>query len=289
MIQGPILVTGSAGFIGQALCQDLRSRGVPIREFDLNGPFSQDLHYMKTVEDAVVGCRGIVHLAALTRVAVCEENKFACWQTNVHGTQNLILAARDQADMPWMVFASSREIYGAVGSPQFPITEAAGYGPINTYGLSKMVGEQAVKLGGFPSAILRFANVYGGEFDLSGRVIPTLLRRAREGLPLFIDNPDHVLDFVHIDDVVRGIVLAMQYLSDGGRLSPTHLVSGTSTSLSQLATMIRELVWSDSPIQITRPQPYDVQKFYANPTQAKQLLGWATTIPLRQGLTSMLP
>lgn len=289
MIEGPILVTGSSGFIGQALCQDLKSRGVPIREFDLNGPFSQDIRYAKTVEDAVMGCRGIVHLAAMTRVETCEKDKYGCWLANVNGTQNLVMAANKQSTPPWMVFASSREVYGAAGNPQFPVTETNGYCPINTYGLSKMAGELIVQDSELPTAILRLANVYGSKFDLSARVIPTLLRRAREGLPLLIDNPDHVLDFVHIDDVVRGIVLAMQHLSDGGRLPPTHLVSGISTSLSQLATMIRELVWSDSPIQITQHKTYDVQKFYADPNQAKQLLGWSTTIPLRQGLSSMLP
>ena len=243
---------------------------------------SQLIHSME-------GCDGVIHLAATTKVLTCEREPHWCRAINVIGTQNVLDAALQQPSKPWVLFASSREVYGQAA---LPVVEDTALKPLNTYGLSKALGEHRV-LGardrGLCTGIFRLANVYGAaNARESNRVIPAFINQARQDRTLRVDDPNHTIDFTHIADVTEAIARFAMYISAGLQPPPIHFVSGQQTNLVELAEMIIELAFSKSQIKITQPRGYDVMQFVGDPARAYDLLGWKTTISLKQGIEKLL-
>ena len=291
-----ILVTGSKGAIGMALGDALIREGFTVKGFDImaSGKEYGDITHLAHLHRAMEGCTGVIHLAAATDVADCEDPTTAkkCWDTNVSGTQYVLAAAADTRPQPWFVFASSREVYGWPDNLIQPVKESVMLKPTNNYGLSKRVGEGLVngarERGELRTAIVRLANVYGMEHDHKTRVIPTFVRRAFAGLPLLVDDLDHTLDFVHIDDVVRGLLLLVaqvQYKSD---LPTLNFASGRATQLGWLAKYITDQIGSPSKIQIAGVRPFDTLWFKGDITLARDVLDWTAQISLEEGLTRLI-
>ena len=129
MAMQPILVTGAAGLIGVPLARALRGSGRPVRCLDLHASAvceRDDVRDAAAMRQAVADCSGVIHLAAVSRVAWAERDPESCWQTNVHGTRNVLAAAQLAASRPWVVVASSREVYGRAA--RLPVSEDA---PLN--------------------------------------------------------------------------------------------------------------------------------------------------------------
>lgn len=133
-----ILITGSEGLIGTALCELLAAQRTLVRRFDLKKQL--DVCEREVVRASVEGCTGIIHLAAVSRVIWGEREPERCWQTNVEGTRNILQAAAASARKPWVIFASSREVYGH--AQQLPATEDAPLAPCNVYGRTKLAGRR---------------------------------------------------------------------------------------------------------------------------------------------------
>lgn len=287
-----ILVTGSYGLVGRRLCASLRSNGFSVKELDLRG---DDLHCgditrPADLEKAVQGCDGVVHLAAVSRVVWGQRDPDLCWRTNVTGLQSLVHVALTQDKKPWILFSSSREVYGQ--APSLPAKEATPLNPVNVYARSKAEGERIVmeaRNQGLQTAVVRLSNVYGCTKDHSDRVIPAFARAAVEGMPLRIDGCTHTFDFTHVDDVVRGINALIHTLCSGQKLlPPLHLVSGCPTSLGELAALCLRLAKSDATLTEATPRSYDVAQFYGDPTRARMILGWNSEIPLEVGLMRLI-
>lgn len=292
-MQKRILVTGSEGLIGSAIIEELDARGIKTNRLDINtkDPANRgDVRDYPTVERAMAGCSGVVHLAAVSRVIWGEQLPELCWETNVTGTKNVLNAASRMNAKPWVVFSSSREVYG---HPKFlPASEDAPLAPVNIYGRSKAAGEELINLAqssGLTTAIVRFSNVYGSTADHADRVVPAFARAASLGEPLRVDGLGHIFDFNHLDDTVRGLAAITQALEQGTKkLPPIHFVTGTPTTLGELATMAIELAQSSSSIVPSTPRSYDVARFIGNPSRAQNLLGWAPRIGIREGLKRLI-
>ena len=207
-----ILITGSEGLVGSALRMALEARGAHVTGLDLRGSEGEegDVRDAGRVRDAADGCHGIVHLAAVSRVVWGEREPETCREVNVGGLRNVIAAASagraESSRRPWVVFASSREVYGQPG--RLPVTEDAPLRPINVYGRSKVEGERLVEAArdeGLRAAIVRLSNVYGSTRDHPDRVVPAFARGAVTGSALRVEGADHTFDFTHIDDTTRGI------------------------------------------------------------------------------------
>jgi len=158
----PILVTGSEGFVGRALCRALAASDRSVRGLDLRAedPLARgDIRDDRRVHEAVSGCVGIVALAAVSRVAWGERAPDRCWATNVDALAALLAAAAGSPRRPWIVFASSREVYGQPEA--LPASEDTPRRPVNIYGRSKAEGERLVADSGLNHAIVRLSNVYG--------------------------------------------------------------------------------------------------------------------------------
>ena len=287
-----ILIAGSSGLVGVALRAALEARGFDVAGLDVQavGADAGDVRDIDDVRRAMVGCDGVVHLAAISRVVWGERDPDLCEATNVGGLRNLIEVLSSEDKSPWLIFASSREVYG---QPQtLPVTEDAPLRPMNVYGNSKAVGEQMVASAvnrGIRATTVRLSNVYGSTGDHADRVIPAFTRGAVLGEQLRVDGADNTFDFTHIDDTVRGLVLLVDHKMRGGDgFPPIHFVTGQSTTLQQLAEMAIDIAGTDAEIRHAPARTYDVATFCGDPTRARELLGWSSQVTLREGLSRLI-
>jgi len=289
-LQQRILVTGSSGVIGRCLVAALRASGyaVPCLDSRAIGADCGDVRDRGRMRQALDDVDGIVHLAAVSRVADAEEDPDLCWATNVTALADMMTLVAERRTPPWLLFTSSREVYG---QPQaFPVSEDCELAPINTYGRSKLAGErlvQAAACKGVRSSIVRLGNVYGSPFDHPTRVVPAFVGAAIQGLDLQVHGPHRVFDFVHVDDVVGGLCKAIELLVHGATLPPLQLVSGRPTSLAELARLARLTTRSNVGIYERQPQGFEVRGFVGSHALAGAVLGWRPKVSLDQGLSRL--
>jgi nucleoside-diphosphate-sugar epimerase len=201
----------------------------------------------------------------------------------------VLAAALASPCRPWVLFASSREVYGQPA--RLPVDEDAPIAPVNVYGHAKAVGERLVdeaRAVGLRTAVVRLSNVYGSPIDHQDRVVPAFCLAAARGRPIRIDGRDHLFDFTHVADVVAGLMGLIRLLDDGGSPPPIHLLTGRPTSLGRLAAECVDIAGVDLPVIEAPPRDYDVARFHGIPTRARELLGWAARVPLRQGLEGLI-
>jgi nucleoside-diphosphate-sugar epimerase len=278
-----ILVTGGAGMIGGHLVRRLLREGAgPITVFDnfhrasvdnLAGCLpdirllTADVRDPSAVAAALHGVDLVYHLAAQASVMAASVDLTYTFDTNVQGSFYLFRAAK-AAGVRRVVFASSREVYGA--PDRLPVNECALLRPKNPYGASKAAAEawcRAFAAEGLEVVILRLANVYGpGDRD---RVLPTFIDRALGGQPLILYGGDQVLDFVWIDEVVESLWKAgvAPCISE-----PVNIASGKGVALVTAARRVLDLTGSASSIEIAPPRPAEVVSFVADITRARELL-----------------
>lgn len=285
-----ILVTGSHGLVGTAIRALLETNGYRIRCLDLRAEPAHDVRDLRTLETAVAGCDGIVHLAAVSRVIWGERDPELCRATNIGGVRNIVSAAVTAKRRPFLVFASSREVYGEPAS--CPVAEDAPLQPVNIYGETKIAGERMIaeaRAAGLSTSIVRLSNVYGSLVDHADRVVPAFTRQAVAGEPLRIDGKDHTFDFTHIDDTARGIAAVVEAIENGvDDLPPIHLLTGQPTTLGELALATIDLAHSRSALREAPARSYDVARFYGDPGRARRLLGWRPQVELRTGLRRLI-
>lgn len=307
-----ILITGGAGFIGSNLAEQLVKAG---REVVLLDVVEEPVnicafeHRVEYVQQDVCdpkgmvklmkedGISGIVHLAAVSRVIWGEEDPELCKRTNVRGTQCLLDAVKKANKQPWIVFGSSREVYGE--PTNFPVSEGHVKAPLNVYGRTKLEGERMVRKAagelGLKSAILRFSNVYGNERDILDRVIPRFVLAGLKEELIEIHGGNQVIEFTHVDDTVHGIMLTMKALEEhwpcsegNGNRYPNcddfHLLPGHPVTLQETAETISDCLGADIPVNYTGSRTYDVDRFHGDPSKAERMLGFKAGILPEAGI-----
>lgn len=287
-----VLITGSRGLVGTKLVGALAAAGWETVMMDLRGAGAErgDVRDRWRVAAAVDGCEGIVHLAAMSRVAWTERDPAGCDATNVGGVKNVVDAAAAQGRPPWLVFASSREVYGEPRPGDAPVGEDAPLRPINVYGRAKVVGEEivvAARARGVRSAVVRLSNVYGGLDDHHDRVVPAFVRAALTGAVLRVEGAERGFDFTHIDDVTRGLTMIVRMLSAGVAFVPTvHLVTGRATTLGELSRMAVVAAGARVGARVveTAGRSYDVTGFVGDPARAAAVLDWRATVGIAEGV-----
>ncbi len=291
-MKAPILITGSAGLVGSALAAMLRARGTPVRALDLREATPAghgDVRDPDAVRRAVSGCAGVVHLAAVSRVIWGERDPVACRSINIDGTRTVLDAALHDPGRPWLLFASSREVYGQPA--HLPVEEDLPLAPVNIYGRTKQAGERLIAEGrsrGLRAAVVRLSNVYGSPADHADRVVPAFARAAIAGAALRVEGSGHTFDFTHLDDTVRGIALVAELLERGESPPPIQLLTGRPTTLGELARLVVDLAGGGSEVVEAAPRSFDVARFFGSPARARELLGWTPQVSLRDGLAGLV-
>jgi UDP-glucose 4-epimerase len=295
-----VLVTGGAGFIGANLLRQLDSSH-DVRVFDnlVRGsrdllPADRDIDVVvgdirdpEAVKRAMDGMDLVIHLAAFGSVVESVTDPVENFEINVRGTFEMLRGAAD-AGVERFVFASTG---GAImGDQEPPIDERSLPWPISPYGASKLCGEAymhafAGSFGIRPVA-LRFANVYGPYSAHKKGVITRFIRAALAGgtFEIFGDGQAS-RDFLHVDDLCRGILAAADSeLSD----AVLHLASEKETTINELARLILDLVGSDVEIVHHPKRPGEVERNFARADRAREILGWEPQLSLREGMAGTI-
>jgi len=295
-----VLVTGGAGFIGANLLRTL-DPSYEVRVFDNLVRGSRDLLPEDREIDLVVGdirdpdaLAGampgvdlVIHLAAFGSVVESITDPVENFEINARGTFETVRAA-SEAGIERFVFASTG---GAImGDQEPPIDENSLPWPISPYGASKLCGEAylhafAGSFGIRPVA-LRFANVYGPYSAHKKGVITRFIRAALAGgtFEIFGDGQAS-RDFLHVDDLCRGIIAAAESdLSD----EVLHLASEAETTINELARLILDLVGSDVDIVHHPKRTGEVERNFARADRAQELLGWSPQLSLRDGMAQTI-
>lgn len=286
-----ILVTGSLGLIGCKLVAELRKLNYGVIEIDIRYPqdnqnYGDIMQITEKLCSQISQCDGIVHLAAISRVIHGENNLELCSLVNVSGTNNLLKLASQAPRKPWLIYGSSREVYGNLG--QLPARENSPLKPVNIYGMTKLIAEQLVSSArdsGIKTMIIRFSNVFGELNDHYDRVIPAFCLNAIKNDKIIVEGADCTFDFTYIDDVIDGIISSIKLIDGYKENLPTiHLTYNQETSLINLAKIIIDLLKSNSEIEIRESRNFDVSNFYGDYATAENLLNWHPKYSLREGL-----
>jgi nucleoside-diphosphate-sugar epimerase len=290
-----VLVTGGAGFIGSHLCEGFLARGYRVRVLDnlsygrrdwvpAQAEFIEgDIRDIAACNRAAQGMDGVFHLAAMSRSGPSQDLIELCTASNITGTQNMLLAARD-AGARRFIFSGSSTYYGNRPPPH---RESDPADILNIYGLTKRVGEQYTLLFdqdfNLPSVVLRYFNVYGPRQPQTGAyalVLGIFLKRKAEGKVLEIHGDgSQRRDFVHVRDVVAANIAAYESQVRG---EVFNVGSGTSLSVKELADMI-------SPDQVhVEGRKGDSLATLADISKIRAALGWEPKVFFTEGLEELL-
>jgi UDP-glucose 4-epimerase len=208
---------------------------------------------------------------------------------NFVGNHNVFAAAAEEG-VRRLVYASSASVYG---DPEvLPMPEDGRLDPLTPYCISKLAGEQLLAF--YPRqknlswVALRFFNVYGPGQKVSAyytSVINHFVERLRNGEPPIIDGKgEQSMDFVHVTDVARAVVMALE--SEQANL-PINVGTGISTSVAQLAQILIRAVGVDVTPQF-RPRDVLVSRREADISRAREVLGWEPLVSVEDGLTELV-
>ena len=304
MTQTKILVTGGAGYIGSHTCVALADKGyVPVvydnfssghREFVKWGPVEEgDIRDRARLHEVLALHKpaAVLHFAGLIEVGQSFQEPEAFYDINVSGSLSL-LQAMMEADIRAFVFSSTCATYGR---PEYmPLDEAHVQAPINPYGRTKHIVEQALRdfdlCNRMRSVMLRYFNAAGA--DAEGRIgewhtpethaVPLLIEAAlgrRQGFSIFGDDYDTrdgtcIRDYVHVSDLADAHVRAVEYLLNGGETVAINLGTGTGTSVKELISAVEAVSGRPLPVTKADRRPGDPPLLVASNETARNILGW---------------
>lgn len=234
----------------------------------------------------------IIHAAGLKSVPESVRYPERYRATNVRGTRNVLQAATRVRGFEQFVFASSCSVYG---NESQPVTEDSALRPINPYASSKLAAEALIedfaRETGSIRTILRYFNVAGAAMDGSigervegtpAQLIPRVIFAALRRTPpveIFGDDfptPDGTAlrDFVHVEDLVRAHVLAMETRSH----SVLNLGTGGPTSVAEVISAVEEALGRGVPSVMRPRRAGDAVASWAETRLCEEVLGWRATI-----------
>jgi UDP-glucose-4-epimerase len=299
-----VLVTGGAGYIGSHCCKALSRAGmVPVVYDNLSRGHADAVRWGPLVKgDMRDGDRlaqvlkeeridAVIHFAAFAYVGESVQEPQMYYDNNVGGMIAL-LGAMQREGVKTLVFSSSCATYGV--PDRVPIDETMAQAPINPYGRSKLICEwmmeDAASAWGLNYAALRYFNAAGSdpEFELSERhdpethLIPLALMAAQgTGAPLQVFGTDYptpdgtcVRDYIHVSDLARAHVLALDALRGGAGPLKLNLGTGTGTSVQEILDAVERVTGHAVPHQNSPRRAGDPPELVANPGHAREVLGF---------------
>jgi UDP-glucose 4-epimerase len=309
-----ILVTGGAGYIGSHTVVELLQAGfqvVVVDNFSNSSPEAlnrvekitgrsvtvrqADLLDESALEEVFTSypVHAVIHFAGLKAVGESVAEPLAYYRNNITGTLNLCEAMLRHR-VKNIVFSSSACVYGDPDS--VPIREDFPAKPANPYGHSKLMIEQILSdlqkaTPGMNVVLLRYFNPAGahssgliGEDPRSypNNLMPFIAQVAvgrKEKLSVFGNDyptPDGtgVRDYIHVMDLARGHLDAIKKLSDNPGLLMCNLGTGRGYSVLEMVAAFKKASGREIPFEITARRPGDIAVCYADPTHARQVLGW---------------
>ncbi len=305
-----ILVTGGAGYIGSHTVRLLRDLGRDVvvldslERADERSLLGAELVVGSIADEALVTkvCRDhevstIVHFAAYKSVGESISSPGMYWHNNVAGTVHLAEAAL-AAGVQQMVFSSSASVYG---NPEMtPITERAEIRPENVYAESKATMERVLswygETHGLRSVSLRYFNAAGASLDgvigenwsVTTNLVP-LVMKAVLGVsgPVQVFGNDYptpdgtgIRDYIHVEDLARAHVAALDYLAADGDSTAVNLGTGVGSSVLDILHRTAVEAGREVPHDIVARRVGDPAVVFADPSAAERVLGWTSKLTL---------
>ena len=300
-----ILITGGAGFIGSHVCEALSEHETCIYDnFNdyYNPKFKRDnvkdfKHLIVEADirdaNALESCfvkhsfDAVIHLAASAGVRPSIENAMGYIDVNINGTMQ-ILEAMKRHDVKKLVFASSSSVYG--GNTKVPFSENDIVDrPISPYAATKKAGELLCHtyshLYGISIACLRFFTVYGPRQRPDLAIYKFAAKMcAGETLPFYGDGTMG-RDFTYIDDIVSGILLALDWVCRSDKqFEVFNLGESEPISLNDMVAALEKVFGLTAVLDRLPVPPGDVDLTWADVSKAAQILGYNPSTPFEQGL-----
>lgn len=299
-----VLVIGGAGYIGSHVVKELMAKGYQITVFDNlssglkqnlfkgNGFIKGDILNIKALDKAFAkGFDAFIHLAAFKAAGesmVCPE-KYSV--NNISGTINILNSAVSHGCLK-MVFSSSAATFG---EPQYlPIDENHPQNPENYYGFTKLEIERFMgwydKIRGLKFAALRYFNAAG--YDPEGvlygleknpaNLLPVMMEVAagiREKLKVFgNDYPTRdgtcIRDYIHVTDLARAHVMALEYISSKNESLTLNLGTGNGITVTEMLAATRRITGKEIPADYVERRAGDPAQLTAKSDLAFEKLGW---------------
>lgn len=305
----PILITGGAGYIGSHTVRLLANQGRKIVVLD-NLVFGHEQAIVDPGVELVVGDVGdqtlvrelfakhqfgaVIHFAAFAYVGESVTNPLKYYQNNTAEPIKL-LQVMQEFGCKVFVFSSTCATYGV--PDQLPITESNAQNPINSYGRSKLMVEWILKdcdqAWGLRSACLRYFNAsgcspdgqIGEDHNPETHLIPRVMMAVTgeiEYLEVFgtdYATPDGtcIRDYIHVEDLADAHARALDHLAAGGESVRCNLGTGVGVSVKQIIAAVEEVTGKSVPVKFGPRRAGDPDSLVADPSLAKQLLGWQAT------------
>lgn len=299
-----VLVTGGAGYIGSHVVRQLAQAGHDIVVFD---NLSTGYRWAVTAGELVVGdladesavndlfsehrFEAVLHFAANIVVPESVANPLKYYSNNTRNTLNL-LKAIERHQVPYVVFSSTAAVYGM--PEQTVLTEDLPLAPINPYGASKMMSERMIMdlatASDLNYVILRYFNVAGANPDgLLGQATPEathLIKVAcecvtgqRDGMSVF--GTDYgtrdgtcVRDYIHVEDLAKAHVMALDYMAGGGESKVLNCGYGRGFTVREVIDVVKQQSGVDFPVAETERRAGDPEALMADNSRIKSVLGW---------------
>jgi len=299
-----VIVTGGAGYIGSHTCKELSHRGfTPIVLDDLSTGHEVAVQWGELEQANVLDQErvaeimqqykpvAVINFAAKSLVGESMDAPTMYWENNVGGAVSLLKGMR-AAGVKHIVSSSTAAVYGepdVAGA----LTEDLPLNPINPYGRSKLAVERLLfdaEAEGITAVLPRYFNAAGADKEgeigemhaTETHLIPLVIQTAigeREKISIFgtdynTEDGTCVRDYIHVEDLARAHVDAVEYLIAGGETTAVNLGTGNGFSVRQIINTAREV--SGLPIDAVEAdrRAGDPSSLVANPDKAETVLGW---------------
>lgn len=302
-----VLVTGADGFIGSHLTERLVRDGAAVRAFCLYNPQGSwgwldttpadvrsslevrlgDIRDKEFVRHACEDIDIVFHLAALIAIPYSYLAPQSFIDTNVTGTLNVLDAAR-RCGVRRVIQTSTSEVYGTPAT--LPITEAHPLQAQSPYAASKVASDQLAlsyhRSFATPVVVLRPFNTYGPR-QSARAVLPTMLCQLLEGRrEIQLGRLDPRRDLTFVEDTVDGFCRAAT--AEGVEGEVIQLGTGRAVSIGELFEAANKVLGTSATVQRDparlRPDESEVMVLLADPSRARERLGWSARTSLEEGL-----
>src|SRR5579862_5366319 len=298
------LVTGAAGFIGSSLVRALVQRGEQVRGIDnfetgrrenLQDTQSHidfreiDILDVEALRSACAGVDYVLHQAAIPSVPKSVADPARSNRTNIEGTLNVLIAARD-AGVKRVVYAASSSAYG--DTPTLPKREDMAPLPLSPYAISKLAGELYMKVFhgvyGLPTVSLRYFNIFGPYQDptspYSAVLAKFITQMLRGESPTIYGDGEQSRDFNYIDNAVEANLLAATAPAADVAGQVFNIATGSRYDLNETVKLLAPLTGYNGHVTYAPERAGDIKHSLADIELARQKLRYDPKVDFKEGL-----
>ncbi len=297
-----ILVTGGAGFIGSAVIDKLQREGKEIFVID-NISFGNrkfinldDDHFYQTdilnkpeVDKIIDSIQPeiIIHLAAIHFIPYCNQHPYESSNVNILGTTNILEAAK-RNKVKQFFFASTAAVYPIYDGA---VSETHPTGPMDIYGLSKLVGEHLCNefhlQSGIPTIVCRFFNAFGPN-ETNAHLIPEIQKQVNGGMrKIQLGNLTPKRDFIHTSDMANAVHVLINKVTSG--IHTYNLGRGIEYSVTDIVDSFSRQIGEKIEIEVDPARVRKVERMHLLADVSKlKSIGWQPLVNIDQGIKTLV-